>query len=330
MISLPTSAFSLNLDDKEFRLLAALCHLSGPQGAVEATMAELGILTGRGEENVRRALRGLERHGLVTTVRTKRNLGRLYKNRYTLTHCTVGSEVSGDAVTHHTVGSTDGHVVPDGYSIVTTGSSTSRVINTTYLFGEVPSPLKEETMNRWQDDDDEIAGVGLFPDELPAKQAQGQTSDKRKPATRGRRPVTEWTSYDVAAEFSYRLSRKFPLIPGLVNVKELAGTLAKNRKNFGITPVVEMELMEMFFGDERRWRSAEAAPHLVHRKFIRMFTTELETALNNLGMIDEMASPVDSEDKTDYIYASDGTRFVNSHLGRKSLERHENELEQHA
>lgn len=327
MISLPVEAFSLPLDDKEFRLLAALCHLSGPQGTVEATMAELGILTGRGEENVRRALRGLEAHGLVTTVRTKRNLGRLYKNRYTLTHCTVGSEANLSPVIHHTVGSTDGHVVPDDLSIVTTGSSTSRVINTTYLFGEVPSPLKEETVNRWQDDDDDIAGVGLFPDEVPAKQGKSQKSDKRKPATRGQRPVTDWTSYDVAAEFSYRLSRKFPLIPGLVNVKALAGALAKNRREYGITAPVEMEIMELFFGDERKWRSAEEAPHKIHGRYLRMFTTDLEVALNNLGMMDQLATPVDSEDKTDYIYASDGTRFVNSHLGRKSLARHEEELE---
>lgn len=329
MISLPVEAFSLPLDDKEFRLLAALCHLSSPQGTVEATMAELGILTGRGAENVRRALRGLENHGLVTTVRTKRNLGKLYKNRYTLTHCMVGSTVNDEPVIHHTVGSTDGHVVPDDITVVTTGSSTSRVINTTYLFG-ADAPSKEETMNRWTDDDDDLGGVGLLPGEEPAKQGQSQKSDKSKPATRGKRPVTEWTSYDMAAEFAYRLSRKFPLIPGLVNVKNLAGALARNRREYGITAPVEMEIMDLFFGDERKWRSAEDAPHKIHGKYLRMFTTDLETALNNLGMLDQLASPVDSEDKTDYIYASDGTRFVNSHLGRKSLARHEEELEQHA
>lgn len=321
-VPLPVEAFSLELDDKEFRLLVAMCHLAASDGTVDATMEDLAILTRRGEENVRRALRGLESRGLVSTTRTKRNLGRLYKNRYTLTHCMVGSE---NAVIHHTVGSTGGtQMVP--VITNTTNSQVSRVINTTYLLVGNGISHKEETMNKWQDDDDTVA-FGLLDGELPAKQAQALVSDKRKPKTRGNRPITDWTTYDVASEFSYRLSRKFPLIPGLVNVKDLAGALAKNRREYGITSVVEMEVMELFFGDERKWRAAEQHPEKIHGKYLRMFTTNLEEALTNLGMLDQLSDTSSVETKGSFVYASDGTRFNDSFLGRKALQQHEQDLE---
>ena len=322
-VPLPVEAFSLELDDKEFRLLSALCHLAASDGVVDATMQDLSILTRRGEENVRRALRGLESHGLVATTRTKRNLGRLHKNRYTLTHRTVGSET---AVIHHTVGSTDGtQVVP--VITNTTNSQVSRVINTTYLLVGNGVSHREEEMNKWQDDDDTVA-FGLLDGELPAKQAATRVNDKRKPKTRGNRPITDWTTYDMAAEFSYRLSRKFPLIPGLVNVKDLAGALAKNRREYGITSVVEMEVMDLFFGDERRWRAADQHPEKIHGKYLRMFTTNLEDALTNLGMLDQLKDSQAVEIKGSFVYASDGTRFNDSFLGRKALQQHEKDLEE--
>jgi hypothetical protein len=321
-VPLPVEAFSLELDDKEFRLLAAMCHLAASDGGVEVTMADLSILTHRGEENVRRALRGLEAKGLVTTTRTKRNLGRLYKNKYKLTHCTVGSE---PAVIHHTVGSTDGiHVVP--VITNTTNSQVSRVINTTYLLVGNGISHKEETMNNWKDDDDTVA-FGLLEGELPAKQAQALVNDKRKPKTRGNRPVPDWTTYDMATEFSYRLSRKFPMIPGLVNVKALAGALAKNRREYGITAVVEMEVMDLFFNDERKWRAAEEHPEKIHGKYLRMFTTNLEEALANLGMLDQLSESSSVAPQGSFVYASDGARFTDSFLGRKALQQHEQDLE---
>jgi len=321
-VPLPVEAFSLELDDKEFRLLVAMCHLAASDGTVNATMNDLSILTRRGEENVRRALRGLEKHGLVATTRTKRNLGRLHKNIYNLTHCTVGSE---EVVIHHTVGSTYGtQVVPIGTN--KSYSQVSSLINTTYLFGGNEVPPKEEAMNKWEDDDDTVA-FGLLEGELPAKQAQALVSDKRKPKTRGNRPVSDWTTYDMGSEFAYRLSRKFPMIPGLVNVKELAARLAKNRRQYNITPVIEMEIMDLFFNDERRWRATEDHPELAHRKYLRMFTTNLEEALNNLGMLEQLSDTPTVAVAGNFVYASDGTRFDDSFLGRKAKREYEETLE---
>lgn len=181
-------------------------------------------------------------------------------------------------------------------------------------------------MNKWKDEDDTVA-FGLLEGELPANQAQALVSDKRKPKTRGNRPVTDWTTYDMAAEFAYRLSRKFPMIPGLVNVKELAGRLAKNRREYNITQVVEMEIMELFFGDERRWRAAGNQPELAHRKYLRMFTTDLEAALGNLGMLEELSNTPLVASTGSFVYASDGTRFDDSFLGRKAKRQYEEEME---
>lgn len=293
-------------------------------------MEELAILTARGTENVRRALRGLERHGLVTTVRTKRNLGKLYKNKYTLTHCTVEEPVQQGSFIHSAVGSTGGQVVPGSSNGSTSLVSRTSRVDTTYLSVEGSAPHLEKkeipVVNRWQDDDDDLAGVGLLDGEVPASKAKRVVSDKRKPATRGKRPVAEWTSYDMATEFSYRLGRKFPMIPGLVNVKNLAGALAKNRKAFGITAAFEMEVMNLFFGDERRWRSAEEAPHLIHGKYLRMFTTHFDEVMNTLGLATS-SEPVAQTQEEQYIYSSDGRKFQNSLLGQKALARHEATLE---
>jgi hypothetical protein len=181
-------------------------------------------------------------------------------------------------------------------------------------------------MNNWKDDDDTVA-FGLLEGELPAKQAQALVNDKRKPKTRGNRPVPDWTTYDMATEFSYRLSRKFPMIPGLVNVKALAGALAKNRREYGITAVVEMEVMDLFFNDERKWRAAEEHPEKIHGKYLRMFTTNLEEALANLGMLDQLSESSSVAPQGSFVYASDGARFTDSFLGRKALQQHEQDLE---
>ena len=84
-MQLPPELFATQLNHPEFRLVVSLYHLSDSKGRVDITMSELEILTGMSHEAQRRALRGLEEAGLLTTTRTKRNLGKLYKNMYQLT-----------------------------------------------------------------------------------------------------------------------------------------------------------------------------------------------------------------------------------------------------
>jgi hypothetical protein len=88
-----------------------------------------------------------------------------------------------------------------------------------------------------------------------------------------------------------------------------------------------MEVMELFFGDERKWRAAEQHPEKIHGKYLRMFTTNLEEALTNLGMLDQLSEASSVETKGSFVYASDGTAFTDSFLGRKALRQHEQDLE---
>jgi DNA-binding MarR family transcriptional regulator len=83
-MNLPPEFFATELTATEFKVVVSLYHLSGPEWLVEATTDELGVLTGYSAESLRRAFRGLEKAGLLDTVRTKRNFGKWSKNRYQL------------------------------------------------------------------------------------------------------------------------------------------------------------------------------------------------------------------------------------------------------
>ena len=174
--------------------------------------------------------------------------------------------------------------------------------------------------------DDEIGGVGLFEDEKPAAVKHKLSTDKRDPKTRGRRPQEEWTPADVAVEFSYQLAKKYPYLPGLLNTGQLRGALAKNRKQFGITAVIELEILRMFMADDSKHRIDQ--PQLIYKFFLRMFTTHMDKALANLGMPTrrELSGVVDDEPVEMYVYASDGRAFDNSMFGRRQLEKYEGKL----
>lgn len=53
-------------------------------GESSITMVELQEQTGYGRTQVSKAVASLSGLGLISVIRTKRNLGRLYKNKYTL------------------------------------------------------------------------------------------------------------------------------------------------------------------------------------------------------------------------------------------------------
>jgi hypothetical protein len=323
----------------EFRTLVALCHLAASDGSVEVSLEELGILTHSSRESLRRALRGLEDQKFIRTGRTRRNLGKLSTNKYVLCH---KNEAWLAHPSHKNEASTHDQVVPRGISSITTSSNNDN--NYSNCNESITSPNGEVSFKeivvskskRWvpagedTSGDDELVGVGLFPDEQPTAKSTLST-DKRNPKTRGRRPESEWTPNDVASEFSFMLGRKFPLLPGLVNVRNLGGALARQRKDYKITAVIEMELMRMFFDDPRNLRDAEKTPHHLFKRYLRMFTTHLDEALHNVGlpprstldMPDTVSAMVD-----EYIYASDGRKFDNSMPGRAALQRYERKLKQ--
>ena len=332
---LPPELFDSNLSHPEFRLAVSLYHLSSPQRLVDATMGELEVLTGMKAESLRRALRGLEEAGLVETTRTKRNFGKFHKNVYRLLLPSLENEVLGVKPSLENEGSTHGQVVPlELSSLSSTSKPVSNTRSTTYFLVSAGGAHKGEDMVMWKDNsgDDNIAGFGLFEEELQGGQPKPK-ADKRKASTRGQRPEAEWTANDVAAEFAFQLGRRFPYTPGLVNVTAIRGALLKYRAQYNTTPEVEMELMRMFFQDEHNLKNADENASRIHGKYLNMFKTHLSKAYESLGMETAqrvLGSEFAVEHEEEYIVASDGRRFENTIVGRKRRERHEELLKERA
>ena len=340
---LPPEIFTEGLSHPEFRLLVSLYHLKSRVGSVDATMEELRVLTGMSPESQRVALRGLESAGLVITTRTKRNLGKLSKNVYSLPWAVSPSpENQGwqESPSQESRVSTGDYVVPGGTSKLSSKvSRTSNKKDTTYLCVDAVGDheLKEvivSTSQRWKargedtSGDDALGGFGLFEEELPAQESQLSIS-KRDTKTRGRRPEHDWTVHDVAAEFSFQVGKRFPYLPGLVNVKDLRGALARYRKQYKLNASIEMELMRMFFEDPNNLKDADKSPQYLHAKYLKTFKTHTNRALERLGLETEVAVPthdVAPDDRDEYVYSSDGRAFDNTIVGRKKRDRHEERL----
>jgi hypothetical protein len=322
----------LSLTASEARTLLALRHLSGKSGKVKATMEELGVLTNYSRETLRVAIRGLEDRGIISTRRTKRNLGRLHTNEYELLQTNLASndenpvnlaspaEVFAQKFLASTAG-TDNIVIPST-------NSKSIVLNTSYL---IPSDARKKNfkevkvVNKWQDDGDDIGGFGLLDGEVQASLKPVPVS-KRNPKTRWQRPQDDWTAADVATEFSYRMYQKINNAPAMINTAELRGALAAYRKRYNTNATIEMSVMEKFFGDSRIWGQAKKTPHFAHKIFLRLITTETANVMDELGM-DNVVAEVAKPARAQYVYASDGKKFDNSIPGRVRLSKYEEKLE---
>jgi predicted transcriptional regulator len=284
----------LALSSVELRVLLAMRLLSTSDGAVEAGIDDFSEYTGYGRTAVSKAVAGLKEAGLIEVTRTKRNLGKLSYNRYVLLPCSP--ERTPTAVTNVTK--------------TTNTVNLTKEVNTSYLLkGEA---LEESKMvNRWKEDDDDVAGFGLLDE--PSK----KETIKKIPSTRYQRPKEEWTPGDVASEFASQLYSKIRGIPGLVNISKLAPVIGKYRKQYGTTAIYELQVLDTLLGDARKLDLVRKEPHNAYKLFLRMLATE--GAANPVESVYEQAA-------TDTIAASDGTLFDNSIPGRLALKEHEEEL----
>jgi biotin operon repressor len=262
-------------------------------------MEQLSQETGLSRTTLWRSLTALVDSGLVQTTRTKRNLGRLYKNRYRLIKVETSTADSSNSI--------------DNLTKVT---NTTKVLNTSYLIG-AQGPEEEETMvNRWSEDDD-IGGYGLL-EEKPV----AQKVSKRDPKTRHQRPQDEWTPNDVASEFSSRLYSAVRGIPGMINTRSLMLVIASNRKKYGITAETELRLLDKFFGDTRNLNTVKKFPKNTIGLFMNFVTNNILSVTNEPSV--EQAHQVAEE--IEYLVASDGKRFDKSMPGRVALAEYEQSL----
>lgn len=278
---------------------------------------------------VYRATKKLLVKGLLTVSRSRRNLGKYSKNVYELSAPShVANHVAQDAT------SQAHHVAPTATSTadIDIAITTDKEIKTTSLFMFAPEHKKKKKVilvgKGWQDDDADLAGFGLFDDELPAAQKQKPVS-KRSGKTRNQRPHEDWTSLDVATEFAYQVYQRLPGVVNPVNTLNLQKILGKNRKEFDLNPLIELEIMRLFFADAWFLNEGRKNPHYIQGRFLKFFTSHLEQALKNLGLHSDLSMTVDqalSVKSEEFIYASDGTAFDNSMPGRKDLDKYEAKL----
>jgi DNA-binding PadR family transcriptional regulator len=322
-VYIPSEAYSAKITDFQFRLFAILCRSAAPGGLVETTVAQLCIETGKAsDKTIRSALQGLEASGLIETSQTKRANGYLGRKKITVkNYQQEGQELVENYRTSHDY-VTNSHpsyiatrpLVPNSHS--SKASYKLKESETEGFTKEIRVPMR-----RWEDDGDSLAGFGL----VEPKDAPQPKIRKSDPKTRGKRPEHEWTAMDVAAEFSYQVGRKYPLLPGTVSVKSLSGAMRKFRSQYGTTPLIELELLRLFMQDERNFKDiGDEAPHL-YKKYLASFGTKMNQARENLGL-NKVTAKVETTPASGTLISSDGRVFQNSLSGRAQLERHEKRL----
>lgn len=325
-MKIPSEAYEADITDFEFRLLAILCRLSGPGGLLKASADELCVLTGKtSDKTIRRALQGLEKAGLIVTENTKRANGyqgkktilvknyRLVDNLTDKNYRTSPDKVTNSYLSHPANRPLvpNSHINQDSYKLKDSENTKS------VFTKEIAVPMKQ------YDDGEDLAGFGLVePKEEPAVKIR-----KTDPKTRGKRPQHEWTPMDVAAEFSYQVGRRYPLLPGTVNVAKLSGALRKFRSQYQTTALIELELLRLFMADERNFKDiGDEAPHL-YKMYLASFGKKMNQARENLGL-NKVTAKVETAQTSDTLKASDGRTFQNSLSGRAQLERHEKRLKE--
>lgn len=330
----PEEKFFTPLSATEYRVLDILCMLSDANGKSLPTMEELARYGQCSEESIRRALRKLEEVDLLKVERTKRNLGKFSYNVYQLispSHKNVEKTVlpshkfveNSELPSHKNVGST-----------ADIDSNTIEIENKTTSYSVFARKNKRKgivVVGNWQEDDKDLAGFGLFDDEVPASKQQPKPS-KRSSKTRHLRPQEDWTALDVAAEFSAKVHNKLPMVMNAVNTINLQKIIAKNRKQYNLTPIIELAVMDAFFSDNWFLNHAKDSPQYIQPRFLKFFTSHLPKVMEELGMdvTSAIAKAPTANLDTQFIYASDGTRFDNSMPGRKNLARYEERLAREA
>lgn len=281
----------LALSPIELRVLLAMRLLASSDGTVEAGMDDFADYTGYGRTSISKAVSGLEEAGLIEITRTKRNLGKLSYNKYLLLPCSPGRTPTADKVVKSV-----------------TVTKTTKVLKTSSLIEG--TALKEENMNRWKEDDDTI-GFGLLDEPVKVE------TIKRTPSTRHQRPKDNWTPGDVASEFASQLYSRIRGIPGLINISKLAPVIGKYRKQYGTTPLYELQVMDLLLNDARKLVLVKKEPHNAWKLYLRMLATE-----GNRVVAPQSAE----EPRVDVLVSTDGRQFDNSIPGRLALKEHEEEL----
>lgn len=279
-------------------------------------------------KTVRRALKALEEQGLIWRTPTKRNGGLRSIDVIHIGDSNVHTEgdanvqAEGDSNVHTTHDKVTNSYIshPANRPLV----PNSHISKDSYKYFEETSFLKEvKVPMKNYDDGEDLGGFGL----VEPKDAPQPKVKKNDPKTRGKRPEHEWTPMDVAAEFSFQVGRKYPLLPGTVSVKQLSGALAKFRKQYGTTALIELELLRLFMQDENNFKTIGDEAPFLYKRYLNSFGSKMNQARENLGL-GKINAKISTKPVSGTLTASDGTVFQNSLSGRAQLERYEKRLKE--
>ena len=334
-MNIPDEAFGEGLSDFEFRLLAVLCRLTGDSGQVHESIDNLGMLAGGASRStVKRALKSLKAQGLVQKWRSKRANGYWGPNIYIVGGAAMtppgGSLVDprfepagGSTGEPSSLGQVVGQVASHDYKVSELNSIGKYFVLPGMRSAHTEKEGPKMSFNRNWDDGEDIAGFGLLESDTPPPVAVS----KADPKTRWKRPQEEWTPADVAAEFSYLVSQKFPWAPGATNQAQLRGALSKYRKDHGTSAVIELELLRMFLADDRNWKDMGDRTDQVYRVYLKMFQTSLIKAYDNLGIPRPKAAGTPVVQSVGKIVSSDGLReYDNTIQGRAFMKAYEERI----
>lgn len=328
--------FFTPLSASEYRLLDIICTLS-KKNQLLISQEDLARYAQTSVDSIGRAVKALKAVGAIKIERTRRNFGKTYINNYVLAFPSHSGTTPQNCGVDKGLDRKNADDL-DRKNAVTTADIDIAINNnienktTSYFMFEPEHGKKKKKVvfvgRGWQDDDMDLAGFGLFDDEVPASQKQAPVS-KRSAKTRHQRPQDDWTALDIAVEFAARVYQQIPGVVNPVNTIELQKIIGKNRKQFNLNPLIELELMKLFFADPWFKNEAKNSPHYIQGRFLKFFTSHLHVALKNLGLHSDLTITEEqalSAKQEEFIYASDGTPFDNSMPGRKDLDLYEARL----
>lgn len=331
MPQIPTLMFTEVTKPAHFKVAVALYNLADFNGIIRITTKELSAFCNVSESTLTRAFRDLESKGFLTTTRSRKGFNRFSENVYAVRpenetpsplSAATQAKLRGswanvptvlDTNTSEAIGSialkaSDGDGVMDNFLSLRGERSTAGPVANRQSNSDV-SHKGKEILRISSPTGKSPVEISLSNSETPEVVKYPKLSmDPKDFRTRGRRPVETWTTWDVAAEFSDRLQKRYPDRPMLVNKKTLAGALLPMRSKFNSNPKVELLLMKWFFEDRHKVRVAERNPQQIIGVFLNTFKTQLTKAL----------SLADIPEVPQFVYADDGKRFDNSMPGRKA------------
>ena len=332
MHKIPGGFYSEVTKPAHFKVGVALYQLADSQGEVRMSTKDLAEFCHVSESTLTRAFRDLETLGYLETLRSRKGFNRFSFNVYKLKlepiqEAATASRIDGlwasGLVTTTKPKDLD---IPVALNLSDVEGESTIFLSLTDEQSTADTVTNKSLVSQVSKKGIEILRIST-PTGEPVKKSESENKSKattpklsmdpKDCRTRARRPVEGWTTWDVAAEFSERLQKRYPMKPLLINQKTLANALLPMRSKYNSNAKAEMILVEKFFRNNSLVKVAVREPNKIIGTFLNTFKTDLEKAIR-----------ISSEPEyvREVCYADDGEEFDNSIPGRKAMERYNEKL----